>query len=334
MKRIFLSCLLIFCIACVIEAQVIQDSVRIRLETSLGAEIGIDGDISSTNILSKKVAVGKHVVTVRFGTTFTKNYDLYVEQTGEHTYKYNISGKLNLNTTPSESTVYIDGISRGKTPLVLDILGGHNIRIENDPLTYYEVAERISLNPFETLNKDYVLLKRPPRLYGMVMATWSTSGIGGFMGICRRFGWYARFAASTNGVGIGLLSQDFNIFSGDRSGSGYYKKSGKHFYLAGTTGLMARFHKAVYGYIGAGYAGYTMEYVLDEDYMQPSYADNVIYPYGSRGAALDWGAIVKWKALIISCGYTTVLGKSYPKGNRHNEVYLGVGFTIHKHNKR
>lgn len=319
-------------IACICKAQTVQDSVKIRLETDAGAEIGIDGDISSTNILIKKVNVGTHTVVVRFGSDFRKEYELVVEDSGEHVYKYQIHGKLKIITNPASAVVYVDGIRKGVSPLSLDLLGDHNIRIEKDPQTYFDITDRISIRPFEQLSETYTLTKRPPRLYGMVLLTASPSGMGGFLGICRRFGAYTRFSTSFNGIGFGNLSP-MNTEGFSSNGPGYYHKGDSYSSIV-SCGMMARFHKYIYAYLGVGYAENAQSYTLDIYEPYPYGASDKIFPYGSKGCALDLGVIFKWKALLISCGYAATLGKSYPDGNFHNELSLGVGFTIHKHKKR
>jgi hypothetical protein len=329
MKRILFFFLLLSFLSTHLLAQERKDSVTIRLETCSAAEIGIDDDMSSTNLLTKKVAIGKHKVIVRFGTTFQKEYDLNVEATGNHHYEFMINGKLDISTTPSGATIYVDGIAQGKSPLSLDILGDHNIRIEKDPETYYDASDRVSIKPFEHTARSYTLNKIPPRLYGMVLATASTSGdIGAILGICRRFGGYVRFAKGLQKGTIGDLDP-YHSMGSLYNGPGLYKKD-KHSYIAFTGGMMTRFHKNLYAYLGLGYAEYAQGYVPDDSW---SFAPETIYPYGSKGCALDLGVIYKWKALLLSCGYTTILGKSYPSGNRHNEIYFGVGFSIHKNRK-
>ena len=330
MKRILFFFLLLSFLSTHLLAQERKDSVTIRLETCSAAEIGIDDDMSSTNLLTKKVAIGKHKVIVRFGTTFQKEYDLNVEATGNHHYEFMINGKLDISTTPSGATIYVDGIAQGKSPLSLDILGDHNIRIEKDPETYYDASDRVSIKPFEHTARSYTLNKIPPRLYGMVLATASTSGdIGAFMGICRRFGAFFRYTTSVHNIrALGNLAP-YDIPGGLYQGPGLYHKD-DHSYIAITGGMMTRFHKNLYAYLGLGYAEYAQKYIPDVSWNS---SPDPIYPYGSKGCALDLGAIFKWKALLLSCGYTTILGKSYPSGNRHNEIYFGVGFSVHKNRK-
>lgn len=120
-KALFI--LALSCFSCLLNAQEKQDSVTNRLETNAGAKIGIDGDISSTNILHKKVAMGKHVVTVKFGSSFVKEYELEVNPGDEHTYRYPINGKVDIQTTPARASVFIDGLPQGKAPLAVEMLG-------------------------------------------------------------------------------------------------------------------------------------------------------------------------------------------------------------------
>lgn len=94
MKRVLFFCILFSFLTTHLLAQERKDSVTVHLETCSAAEIGIDDDMSSTNILTKKVAVGKHKVVVRFGSTFQKEYNLDVKSTGNHHYEFMINGKL------------------------------------------------------------------------------------------------------------------------------------------------------------------------------------------------------------------------------------------------
>lgn len=318
-------------------AQTAQDSVRVRLETSIGAEIGIDGDISSNNMLTKRVPAGRHTVTVRYGTSYEKEYELEVTPaTVQDVYRYPIDGQLSVESVPAGATVYIDGIPQGSTPAALPLLGDHNVRIEKDPETYYEATDRVSVDPFAEVYRSYALRKRPPRLYGMVMATGSAHGFGAFAALCRRFGAFVRVSSSFKNGFFSYEPPSSEPHYADKdgyTGTGCYKEDG-HAYGSVTCGFMARCHKYVYAYIGAGYGEYARKYVKDESIAGNAPYPDEVFPYGSQGAAIDVGVIAKWKALLVSCGYTTIAGKHTPDGSRLNEVYVGVGFTIHKNKKR
>ena len=55
-------------------AQNVADSVRIKIKTTAGAELYLDGEMSSTNIMTAKVPVGKHTVTIKVGYSFEQSY--------------------------------------------------------------------------------------------------------------------------------------------------------------------------------------------------------------------------------------------------------------------
>ena len=100
MKRIGLIILSLLMTVCATQAQTANDSVRIKLQTTAGADIAIDGDWSSTNIMYTKVATGQHNVTVRYGSLFEKNYPIEVSTTGNTEFSFLIEGEANINSMP------------------------------------------------------------------------------------------------------------------------------------------------------------------------------------------------------------------------------------------
>lgn len=316
-------------------AQEVQDSVRIRLETSPGAEIGIDNDMSSTNILTKRINPGKHIVRIRYGMDFVKEYELFVDKDTENIYKYPIDGTLSVSSVPSEATVYVDGIEVGQAPLDIDLLGEHTVKIEKDPDTYFDITEIVRIMPFENVVGNYILTKRPPKLYGLILANYSPldNGIGCFLGLCRRWGAFVHFSTTTES-GIGQLDDKFadNTYEIGTEGSGLYKKS-KPKSTFFTAGLMFRPHKSLYTYIGGGYGEYAQTYELTGE-ANPSYATTEICPYGTKGVVADIGVIYKFKALLLSCGYNTIIGKSNLGNALHHNIYVGIGISIHNNKRR
>lgn len=333
-KVIFVLCLLSLW-GNLLWAQEVQDSVKIRIETSPGAEIGIDDDMSSTNVLTKKINVGRHIVRIRYGINFVKEYELFVENGAESFYKYPIDGTLSISTTPNEAHVYVDGIEVGQTPLDLSLLGNHTIRIEKDPDTYFDVSETVRIMPFEKVSGNYILTRRPPKLYGLVLANYSPmyNGLGGFLGLCRRWGAFIHFSTTIESA-MGQLDDRFadSEYVIGSEGTGLYKKSNpKSTFFAG--GLMFRPHKSWYTYIGGGYGEYAQKYELTGD-ANPSYAEMEIFPYGSRGFVADIGVIYKYKALLLSCGYNTIIGKSNPANTLNHNIYVGIGISIHNNRRK
>ena len=322
MKRVLTTSLLLVC-AIAMMAQ--TDSVRVRLETSQGAEIGIDGDISSTNILTKKVPVGQHVVTVTYGSSFRKDYDIQVTPTN-HEFTFSVDGKLTISSVPANARVYVDGMERGNTPLTLDLVGEHNLRVEGDRISYYDYTSHVALKPFEEMVTDVTLKKRPPRMYGMFLANYEpiadSHAVGFTLAFVRRWGVYLRFMTGLDGGDTDF--SDIKSWDGSyREGPGLYSNP-KIGFSSVNAGLMFRLGKNIYAYAGSGYGTYAKELETDD-------GTNSIVPYGSKGVMADAGVILKWKALIGQFGYNRIFGESIP--NKFGCIYVGVGFTIHKQRK-
>ena len=329
---------LMFACSLGLSAQTAADSVKIRLRTSPSAEIGLDGDVSSTNFLTTRTSVGKHKVTVTYGTDFVRTFD--IEVTREETFEFNIEGKVTVNSLPDKRKVYLGSVEQGMTPLTLNVLGTHNLRVEGDALTYFDATERISISPYQELELSYTLGKRPPRLYGVMMANGSHAGGGLMLGIVRRWGWYARFAF--NGYMDEAIAYSY-MRNWEDDYRGLYRGSDEQALCMLATGLMLRFSKNLYAYVGGGWGSYGK--VLENEY-SPSYYENYINGwgdsyasgdvralYGHHGPIVDGGLIFKWKALLLSAGYTRVLGNNYAPTPYH-EINAGIGFTIHRNKKR
>lgn len=294
------------------------DSVKVRLRTSAGAEIGIDGDQSSTNLLTKKVSVGSHTVTVTYGTRYTKDYPINVTQSDTE-FDFLIDGQLTVKSIPASKSVYIDGIQQGRTPITLNILGEHNLRIEGDNLSYFDFNERITVSPFDNVEREITLTKRPPRTYGMVLANYmpvsGSPGVGLTLAFVKRWGLCARLTLAGDG-NDSHHEEDYGLRGS--SGPGFYEKD-KDNYGAINGGLIFRLSNNIFVYGGSGYGEYTRSMTN---------GNHKITPYNSKGVMADAGVILKWRALLAQVGYNRILGEGNP--DPFGSIYLGVGFTIHK----
>lgn len=164
-RRYFALFFLLFGMVCVTWSQVIPDSVKIWLQTSPGAEIGINGEYSSTNQMRVSVPVGKHKVVVSYGTSFQKEYEIDVAVGGQTEFEFSVSGKVNVNSVPGDASVYVDGAYHGKTPATLDLIGNHTIKVSKDPSVWYDEERIIDVDLMSESNLDFVLKKIPPREY-------------------------------------------------------------------------------------------------------------------------------------------------------------------------
>lgn len=307
---------LMFACSLGLSAQTAADSVKIRLRTSPSAEIGLDGDVSSTNFLTTRTSVGKHKVTVTYGTDFVRTFD--IEVTREETFEFNIEGKVTVNSLPDKRKVYLGSVEQGMTPLTLNVLGTHNLRVEGDALTYFDATERISISPYQELELSYTLGKRPPRLYGFLTANYilETNAVSFMGGVGRRWGGYLKVALGINGIAD---NNDEHIYKYP-VGKDEFEKMPE--YSAMNIGLTWRPFDWVTGYLGSGYGRYSHGLIGSSS-----------TPYSVEGIEIDAGVLLKWKALLMQIGYTRILEESY-SGNHYGAFNIGLGFTIHRNKKR
>lgn len=312
-----------------ISAQAQTDSVKVRVKTSNGAEISLDGDLSSTNNIYKLVPVGKHVVEVKYGFDYTRTYEIDVVKGGQTEFEFMLEGKLVLKSTPAKSQVYVDGVLQGKAPVELPLLGRHNVKVVDAANLYHPYNQTLEVMPEQVLEKSVVLKKRPPKLYGFVMGNYmiSAKAPGLMMGIGRRIGGYAKFNMS-----IGYLRNDGGEGTKDKlhfnnlPAKTYHKES---LYLGGGAGLVVRAIPNLWFYAGSGYGSYCGASFLFHNYkygLHAKFTENV------KGALLDFGVMGRWKMLLLQAGYSRIMASS-PAGHHFGTFDVGVGITIHKNKK-
>lgn len=296
------------------------DSVKVRLQTSNGAEISIDGDVSSTNVLTKLVSVGKHEVEVKYGFNYSRKYEIDVEKGGRTEFDFFVEGKLSLNSIPSNNEVIVDGLPMGRTPIELNLLGRHNIQIQGDKDIYHPYYTTLEVLPEQFIEHNAILQKRPPKLYGFVLANYmlSTNAPGIMAGLGRRFGGYVKVNMGVNGTPD---SKGFSTHNQNIPEEGYEKKP-KFSGISG--GVMVHVVPYLFTYVGSGYGEYAHGVYT---------ANRESYDvYQVKGAELDLGVMFKYKAILIQAGYTRILAKG--DGGNFGDFNLGVGITIHKEKKR
>lgn len=307
-------------------AQVDADSVKVMLVTSQGAEIGVDGDISSTNQLSKWLKYGKHTVTVTYGSSFTKDFDIVVERGGKTKFELLVGGTLAASSTPSGAEIYVDGMRYGVLPQNIDLLGRHNFRIEGNKDLYFPLAETLEIKPGQMLEHNFTLSKRPPKLYGILVANYmpATKAVGVMLGIGRKYGMYIKGTVGLNGAG-----EEDDLYTNNQSvvDCSFQKKP---MYSAANIGLLVHVIPSLYVYAGSGYGEYSHGTIQGK--FGYSYDNRTYNVYHVGGAEIDLGVMFKYKALLLQAGYTRILAKG--DGGSFGDFSVGLGITIHKEKKK
>lgn len=309
-RQCFLLCCLLISGAVFAQS---EDSVRVRLFSTEGSIVSLDGEESSTNIMAKYVSYGTHKVTIEYGEDFTKEYEINVVTGGDTDFKFSLDGMLKATSNVSEAVIAVDDIEYGKMPQDIPLLGTHNVHIYGGEL-YEDKIEQISLKPYEELSRHYQLAKLPLKLYGFLIVNYipSANSVGIMGGIGRRFGVYAKFNIEC-----------LEMYEGDY----FYKKlprgeyDNKSNYRGYNIGATWRAKKWLTLYLGGG----------DGRYYHG--AINSYRVFETEGANIDFGAILKWKALLFQVGYTGILGSS-DEGYKFGALNIGLGISIHKNKKK
>lgn len=297
------------------------DSVKVRLQTSNGAEISLNGELSSTNILTKKVPVGKHKVVVNYGLNYSRTYEINVEKGGKADFEFLVEGSLALSSTPKNADVYIDGLPQGKTPINVNLLGRHNIQVVGNKDIYHPYTTTLEVLPEQIVEHNAILVKRPPKLYGFIIANYmiSANAPGIMAGIGRRFGGYIKMNTGVNGEPHDYTPSTRN----ETITSEGYEKKPKYFGV--NAGLTLHALPCLFVYAGSGYGKYSHGVYSFSNGDQSDV-------YNVKGAEVDFGIMLKYKALLLQAGYTRILATG--DNGKFGEFNVGIGITIHKEKKR
>ncbi|MEE1322564.1 MAG: TonB family protein, partial [Bacteroidales bacterium] len=122
------------------------------------AEIYIDGTRRGEGEFKGQLKEGMHRLEVKKANhlTFSKSFTITKSQNfTEHIAKLEaIYGKLNLNSTPDDANIYIDGEHMGKTPMIITqiLIGNHNIKLQKQGYKNFESEITIEENKIADYN--------------------------------------------------------------------------------------------------------------------------------------------------------------------------------------
>ena len=238
----------------------------------------------------------------------------------------NTKGRLTVDCDQAGAAVWVDGEQVGQTPMVLELKGQHNIRVEKDINHYYRATEFVEFMPDMDEYRLYTLKKMRPKKYVFLMGEYSLSNkdLGLFLGVCRYWGAFFRvhsnFRTARSRDHFMELTSPLSVRSLEKPYSGGF-----------SGGLMFRLHNQIYAYTGAGYCEYSPGSYADE--MSTITVDN---PFFTTAGLVDAGLIIKLKSALLSMGFATpfVKDSDFPREARYGDFHVGVGITLHKNRKR
>lgn len=317
MKKKFLFAILLFTFAFVVNAQI--SVVKVTLETNEGATIGLDEDMSSTNVFIKEVLSGQHTLVIKYNNEVVKRENIDIPAGTEFKETYSVGGKVNISSEPS-GIVSVDGKDCGPTPAIVELLGSHNINVRYQNKKYKPATEMINVLPLENIDRMYDLKKskRPWKYSWMLLPqiTFPTDDakdakFGLMIARARIVGWYIKGTAG---------------FASMKGAHSYYDiwPTGNHRvrYINICAGLMINIVKPLYVYGGCGWGtrliGYedyngTFYCFYENDYCENGYDED-------GGVVTDFGVLFNFGRIVFNGGCSLLAGKM--------AVNAGIGIKL------
>lgn len=302
-------------------AQSQTDSVVVEIHTSVGAEITLDGEASSTNFITKRVAVGHHKAVVNYGGKQVKEYDVEVTPDGDRQFDFPIEGKLTVTSNVRKAKYKLDGMELNGAPVQMPLLGGdHELAIIGNPDLYRPFTETFDMEPFLDKELQYKIKKRRPKKYGFAIANYApnANAVGGMLGLGRRIGGYMKIGICAGGEikGYKYHKDMYPLNISHYNNNKVDVNSAKTGYFL-SAGLTYRIIPQVTIFAGSGYGSFSTS---DTSYM----------PYGVSGVLADCGVIYRWKCLLLEAGYKRIMAESQDGGYHCGEFEFGIGLNFHK----
>ena len=138
--------------------------VELTLTTSAQSDMYIDGEKLGIGRWTGTLELGEYVVETRQASHQSAYTRLYVtSKSAGKTIALNnpipIYGSMMLTSSPSDAVVYVDGVKKGSTPLIVNelLIGKHAIRIEKEG--YKSVLKEVTVEENKEHSLEYELIK-------------------------------------------------------------------------------------------------------------------------------------------------------------------------------
>ena len=144
----------------------------LTVKTASDAEIWINDAKMSTGSWTGDLVAGVYLVEARKQSHITSKQEINLEQLEQKTITLAdpipLYGSLDINSTPLESSVYLDGKIVGETPLFLDkvLIGSHSLLIKKDG--YGEETTTVDVEESKTKEVDIQLDESSDNVFQVV----------------------------------------------------------------------------------------------------------------------------------------------------------------------
>ena len=160
----------------------VPNFANITLTTDAESEIWIDGRQHGKGKCALGLELGEYTVEVKRPSHRTVSDVITVSEIADRTIVLSspapIYGILDISSTPSRATVFVDGVEIGQTPLILDnvLVGSRKVTLKKDE---YETIEQVVNIKENDENKVVVALKESIKAVDLGLSVmWSICNVG------------------------------------------------------------------------------------------------------------------------------------------------------------
>ena len=319
-----------------------SDFVEVTLKVDADAEIWVNNEKKGTRTWTGQLGKGTYKIECKqanYQSTVTTQ-EINENKTITLPAPKPIYGSLNVESTPSFATVYIDGKLVGETPkFVKEILvGEHKVKLTKEGYKDYlktvtiTKGERASVmasleadGTAPVAQQDVKPMKQKPDnkqpasnvFFVMANAAYSIAPQASFgltAGSVKKLGWYASLGSNFKFKSANYECDYSGVINGtDMEYSYSGEKSTSRF--GATAGMVIRVYDPIYAYVGGGYGFRNVFWELENG----SWAKCTDDSY--QGIALDAGLMLHFGGFGFSLGVQTI-------GFSYMEAKIGLGYTL------
>lgn len=312
------------------------DFVEVTLKVDTEAEIWVNDEKKGVGTWKGNLGKGAYKIECKQDghETSTTTQEITADLNGQTiilTAPIPIYGSLNIESTPSFATVYIDGKTFGETPKFIHeiLVGQHKVRLAKKG--HKDYTETVTIKKGESTQVKANMQperiasgnNRPDGKMIFMLANIAYSvapqtSFGLTFGSVNQFGWYVSMASNFRFKGTHYTCDGSGKIE-ETYGDGYtdYTYSDRSYTsrLSATAGLVARVANPISLYFGGGFGFRNLYWVLEDG----TWVKNTDYSHS--GFSIDGGLLFHYGNFSLSAGVQTI-------GFNYLEAKVGIGFSI------
>ena len=165
----------------ILQVDLIPNFARVTFTTDTENEVWVDGRQRGKGKCTLDLEFGEYNVEVKRASHRTVSDVITITDLTERTIQLSsptpIYGVLDISSSPSRATVFIDGVEKGQTPMILDnvLVGSRKVTLKKEGYEPYEKDMLLQENADNTLAATLEVEK--PKFYNGAKKTYTVNGV-------------------------------------------------------------------------------------------------------------------------------------------------------------